>query len=271
MERINGAALVLANIRGETLSAEAELQRDEISRGLRNTDGSIPTAPEPPEAQREKRRSLLSPRTASCGRRLARWLNVTKGTPENRRVCKIIEEIEFLKEAAGEPYWPVLFTTGGRPFYGKMPIGVTNGHAEYERRLSRLERKVRKYPFIRSLKYHVGRHLISAWEPVDSGARGSRRGLSEHEVVNMVLDIALDGEWDRVRLCTCGCGEWFFATHRRRKCQGNHRQKQYRDSPKFKNHRAEWMREYRLRQKEDDGKTLIPGSCRYKHRVAKER
>jgi hypothetical protein len=241
----------------EELKLEAELQREEIKLKLRNADGSIPPGPKRPNIRSEEHRPALNPKTAYYGEQVADWLNQSKGTPEHRRIIDVMADVEAARESAPGPYWQTSVVVGGRSFSGGIPKQVTEGDGEYEKRLSRLRRKSRSYSFYPAFHYPLERHWVGSLVPIGKRTPRSQVRLGEHEAIWWLFEIAMDGEWERLRPCGCGCGAWLFARRLDRRFLEDHRQTAYRKSTKFKKHRAAWMRNYRSQQKKRGEKALI--------------
>jgi len=262
-EPIKREPITFSRLTKEELKLEAALQREEVALGLRNANGSIPPSPAFPKIQSEERRLRLSAKTDRYGEQLANWLNASQRTPENHRVCKVIECFQATSASVTKAYWPTSVMVGGQVFSGRMPREVASGDREYEKQLSRLRRRVRSYTFFPSVHYPLERQWVGSWEPIGKRVQRSQFRLGEHDAVFWLYETATDGELDRLRQCDCGCGEWFFAHKLDRRFVRDHRQKEYRNSPEFKELRAEYMRNYRSPEKSE----LIEGHQRYRHRV----
>jgi hypothetical protein len=255
-----------ANAFSSVGEAEAELQLDEIKRGLRNPDGSIPLGPEsePTKIHAEERRPGLSQRLAFFGMSLANWLNDSKGTPECRRVCNIIEILESARKNIAGPYAPTLGRIDGHVFKGRVSMQIAATSREYEKQMSRLHMKSLEYTFFPAYHYPLERGWEGSWEPAGKRVQRSRFRVREPEAVRWLHEIATNGELDRLRQCDCRCGMWFFARRLDRRFVGNHRQNDYRNSAEFKKNRAEYMRNYRNQQEKEH---LPEGRHHYRHRV----
>jgi len=75
--------------------------------------------------------------------------------------------------------------------------------------------------------------------------RNARKIESEASVLLNVLELAKQGQVDRLRRCD-GCAKWHFAKFKHQrfcstKCQQGH----YKKSPSWRNHRLAYMRRYR--------------------------
>lgn len=252
----------------EELRLEAELQREEIALGLRNEDGSIPPGTKVSIIQSRRQRPAISPKTARYGELLADWMNQSKGSPEHRRICGFIADIEAVRKSVTGPYVQTSVVVGGRSFSGGMPRQVADGEGEYEKRMSRLKKKSRSYTFYLALHFPLEGQWVGSLVPVGKRTARSEFRLGEHDVIWWLHEVAMDGELDRLRMCECGCGFWFFAKrHLDTRFYKDHRQKPYRESPKFRTHRAEYMRAYRRREKEREEQGLMEGHRRYKRRA----
>lgn len=141
--------------------------------------------------------TLISPRTDEFGQRLASWLNDSKGTSAHRRVGDIIELVSAVRKGLTR-YQRISGVVGDRPFSGEIPIEVSRGDPEYTRKISRLNRKLRRYRFFPCLNFPLRRGWFVTWEPVGKGARRRRfllkvstmpfNGFSNSSCTNTLID-----------------------------------------------------------------------------------
>ena len=199
--------------------------------------------------QLTEQNTVISPRTCEFGQRLATWLNDSKGTSAHRRVGDMIELVGTVRKGLTR-YQRISAVAGDRKFSGEIPIEVSSGDPEYERKMLRLNRKLRRYRFFPCLNFPLRRGWLGTWEPAGKGAHRRRFRLSEHDAVQWLFELLMDQHLDRLRSCGCGCGSWFFAKRPDQRFYGSHRQMRYRTSPEFKKERAQYMREYRRKDKE---------------------
>ena len=113
-EPIKREPITFSRLTKEELKLEAALQREEVALGLRNANGSIPPSPAFPKIQSEERRLRLSAKTDRYGEQLANWLNASQRTPENHRVCKVIECFQATSASVTKAYWPTSVMVGGK-------------------------------------------------------------------------------------------------------------------------------------------------------------
>ena len=247
----------------EALTIEIELKRDEIARGLRNIDGSIPPSASVPSKQSQERRPELNPKIAHSGEQLAKWLNDSVETPGHRHVYEILDELKAISNIRSEPYWRTAGRIEDQSFSGALPNEFAASDAESEKRLLRLSRKVRPYVFRLAFCFPLGRQWVGSFVPVGKLGRRHQFRLNEYDAVLWLHEIALNGELERLRQCECKCGEWFFAHRFDKRHVRDHRQREYKNSQEFKDHRAAYMRKYRRNDKE----RVPDGRQQYRHRV----
>jgi hypothetical protein len=205
---------------------------------------------------REEDRPDLSPINASYGQRFANWLNATKSSPEHRRVCEIMDALAALRTGTSGEYCSMSAVVQGRRFSGRMPREVAFDK-EYSCKMRRLRKKLQRYVFAFNLHYPLSGYVwVGSLEPVGKRAPRSRFRLGEHDAVFWLFELATSGELERLRECDCGCGAWFFASRLDRRFVGDHRGKHYRQTPRFRNDHAEYMRHYRSREKQWDKTAL---------------
>jgi len=211
---------------------------------------------------KQARKAGLSPIVVQYGRALAKWLNDSKGTPENRRVCALIQDFKAVKLSVKGYYFPITTIVDGRRVSGKLPIEIASkdGRAaknrKYAIRMSRLEKKIRSYTYYRHPNYPLDCQWNISWEPAGKRARRDPLFLDEHGAVRFLCELAEAGDvaLRRLRNCECECGAWLFGKRStKRFINDNHRQKAdagKRSSLRFKKYRSEYMRNYRAREEE---------------------
>jgi hypothetical protein len=219
--------------------------------------------------KKQARNPGLSPIVARYGRELAGWLNDSKGTPENRRVCHLIQLFEAVRSSVTGYYWPIAAIVDGRRFSGKIPreIASEDGGAvknpKYATHMSRLQRKFKREVFsifetLQSYKYYLhpdyplDRQWLISWEAAGKRPRRNSFCLDEHGAVRLLYEIVVDGELTlaRLRRCDCGCGAWLFGLRCTKsfssdKCRQKANDARKRSSPAYLKQRAKYMREYR--------------------------
>jgi hypothetical protein len=249
-------AAEIAAMTDEQLEQEMEIWTEEIALGLRNSDGSAPAEQECSDVALVVCPPKLDLGTPRYGESLARWLNESKGTDENLRVCAVMASFAAVRATiTGYSNASHITDEWGRIFSGRMPNEVLSGDQEYRRLISGLRRKLRQYLFFPGVECPLERQWVGSWEPTGQRS-GRKRYFTEHDAIRCLYETSLDGELERLRKCKCGCGVWFFASRSDKHFIGDHRQKSYRSSADFKRHRAGYMSRYRRQQKMLDEKAL---------------
>jgi hypothetical protein len=175
---------------------------------------------------------------------LIAWLEKNKSRERGRRVASLLRD---MRAALGmyEPRWE---PTPDGPF--RRTISVEAGR-EYERLQRRINRTLSYYRLSPEINFYQPPHL-TRWE-VFWHVPGTRMVYpavcnSEPDAISAVLRLAEKGVVHRVRECR-QCGRWLFARFEHQefcgqKCQLAH----YHSSDQWKDHRREWMRDYRRKK-----------------------
>jgi hypothetical protein len=122
--------------------------------------------------------------------------------------------------------------------------------------LNRLLSQHRFYPQVLHMAYY-GDHLHHFWRTA-----GAERSWEEHLIDTLFKNRGYD--LYLIRRCT-ECSDWFYAvTERQTYCSGRCRQKHSSTSERFKSRRREYMRRYRVTQREfdEDAKKLARKGAR---------
>jgi len=198
---------------------------------------------------------------AELSRLLILWLNSTKGTARNKRVSVLLALIDRCTTALAEvgkqdPQGEGRVWWEGRGIRGGSRLQAAFGSNEVKRAMEPVEAALRRYTFRAELAYCYANRLLFDWIPAKGnwlkGADhigGPSRDethfvFTETHAVARIVELCHEGLIDRVRLCACGM--WFYAKFSHQKfhsttCQ----QKDYRASPVWKAHRAQYMKRNR--------------------------
>ncbi len=166
------------------------------------------------------------------------WLNGNAARPAGQRITGILEEMQLLEESYKATHEfllhePVPAETKGSPAWTRL--------RQWEKRLNHLNRSLHRYHFSPWLFSPVlPKRWVVSWGRARSGMSGE-----EIEFLDVILSFAKAGWLGRLRRCK-NCEAWFFAKFRHQEfCSPGCQQKHYRGSDEWKQHRREYMRQYR--------------------------
>jgi len=188
-----------------------------------------------------------------------RYLNDSK-TAESKRIVGVLEDMQAI-ERTPRPVFDnsklgvppdealVRYTRSGR----KVPHRKIKNMEEWaqqaalDARCDALNRELAKYSFHPRLTSWPGPFVqwTIDWIWRSSGARSPYPfKFNDPQAMQLIFDLAVAGYLNRVRRCG-HCQRWFYAKLRTQKfCSFKCQQKDYTQSPEWKEHRRRYMREY---------------------------
>lgn len=149
-----------------------------------------------------------------------------KGRPVYPQQCRVIEILRLYQQVKAD--WEIRASTD--PKHVDQQKGV--------RALRMLTRKLRRYTFYPVFLPHFP--IRFGWWPT------RKQSPDRYDDVSAVLDIAKLAERDLLgRLKECPCGKWIWARFsHQRFCSAKCREREFRSSEQWKEHRRQKAREY---------------------------
>ncbi len=207
---------------------------------------------------------------------LIEWLNAAAGTKSYGRVSELISNIRSADAAVDVALRDSVFVHVGRPG-DIIPAEKSRRRREVSRLLRPISRAFTGYVFHPSLtctlfdkpRWRFG--LVG--DPVTGDYKLTRpdgRRVFEADAVFGVFRLASYGFLDRVRECPT-CQKWLYAHPSHKKyCDSACQLKYFASTPRQKEKRAEYMRQYRVDQKQRAEHAQRRASARLESRATPE-
>jgi len=178
------------------------------------------------------------------GSGLITWLEKNRERARGRRIQLLLREMREITGTLEDPVYG--YTQTGIPTTIRRARS-REAAVRNERLALRVNRRLRHYRLWPELIFGIVRRSPSKWR-ARWHAEGERSRtpdtLSEADAVLRILRLAESGYVDRVRECA-ECDRWFFARFRHaRFCSPACQQRNYRESPEWKERRNAYMRDY---------------------------
>jgi hypothetical protein len=193
---------------------------------------------------------------------LIEWLNAAVGTKSYRRVSKLIGDICALDVALDAATRDSVYIHVGRREDG-IPPEKLRRRREVSKLLRTLDRPFTKYVFHPRLTCVL--HDRRRWwfdllgEPVPGDyklTRANGRRIYEADAVFGIFRLASYGFLSRVRQCLT-CQKWLYAHPSHKKfCNSVCQLKHFATTPRQKEKRAAYMRDYRTKEKQESETAL---------------
>jgi hypothetical protein len=181
---------------------------------------------------------------------LIEFLNHTR-TSRGKRIVLILEQMLELEEMTRpiKPEEPMIVALEWKRTDPKK----FQFHWEVDKRRALLQRELSRYRFTPHAEVVMGGggqgpSIWAAWWKGDSGTgREKHLRMVSTEALEMILKLTQVGDLTRLRRCT-HCQKWLFAKFRHQGfCSTQCQQKNYTQTPEWKEHRRRYMRDrYRL-------------------------
>lgn len=169
------------------------------------------------------------------------WLNERRRTADHARIERLLKNLAILRRWAGEG----TDNTDGIYWDAAGMIAVASS-ADTKRAFASARRELRRHRFWPELANVVnpdakarGSKLDFCWCPVKRSGDGTSWAMLTIHL------LGTRGLLYRIQQCK-KCSRWFFArTIQQTSCSEKCRKQIYKSSPKFKEHRRKYMRQYR--------------------------
>jgi len=185
---------------------------------------------------------------------LIAWIEKHRDRPTGMRIQALLREMGQIVECMQKPEFG--YSQSGVPVSVRM--AKSPELSALREKLGRsVNRRLRRYRLWPELLLLGSTESPDRWVP-RWHAEGERsrtpNSETEADAVLRVLLLAQNGNIHRVRECV-DCGGWFYARFSHaRFCSNKCQQRNYRQSPEWRKHRNEYMRDYYSRQYAKKGK-----------------